>query len=69
MDNNEKVMKQKLITDYFKKSNQKLKVYGYNEITNSWHCLNCGIDMGPHNPRQLCGKWYCYYDDLSTFYK
>ena len=65
--------KQMLITDYFTiKSNQKLitnyytpvecKVYGYNEKTQSWHCLQCGIDMGPQNPRQLCGKSYCYND-------
>ena len=22
-------------------------------------CVECGCDMGPHNPRQLCGKTYC----------
>jgi len=22
-------------------------------------CIICNIDMGPCNPRQLCGKWYC----------
>jgi hypothetical protein len=22
-------------------------------------CIECGIDMGPMNPRQLCGKWQC----------
>jgi hypothetical protein len=22
-------------------------------------CMECGIDMGPMNPRQLCGKWHC----------
>ena len=22
-------------------------------------CLECGVDMGPGNPRQLCGKWCC----------
>lgn len=22
-------------------------------------CLECNIDMGECNPRQLCGKWYC----------
>ena len=49
--------KQKLITDFFFKIEK--KVYGYNEITNSWHCLTCGVDMGPQNPRQLCGKWRC----------
>lgn len=25
----------------------------------SYYCVECGSDMGPHNPRQLCGKWYC----------
>ena len=32
-------------------------------------CLECGTDMGRSNPRQLCGKTYCYYggldDDIS----
>ena len=22
-------------------------------------CVECGVDMGPNNPRQLCGKTYC----------
>lgn len=22
-------------------------------------CVACGIDMGPQNPRQFCGKTYC----------
>ena len=35
------------------------KIYGYNFETNSWHCTKCGIDMGEHNPRQLCMKYYC----------
>ena len=26
-------------------------------------CLECGIDMGPQNPRQLCGKTYCIYEN------
>lgn len=26
-------------------------------------CLVCGTDMGPGNPRQLCGKSYCYSED------
>ena len=34
-------------------------VYGYNSETGSWHCLECGEDMGKTNPRQLCGKIYC----------
>lgn len=49
--------KQTLITDYFYIINK--KIFGYNSLTNSWHCLSCGIDMGPNNPRQLCGKYYC----------
>jgi len=23
-------------------------------------CLECNVDMGECNPRQLCGKTYCY---------
>jgi len=37
------------------------KVYGYNSETDSWHCIECGVDMGPNNPRQLCGKTFCYH--------
>lgn len=67
--------RQTLITDHFKtsersepvkssrepakSSNTVELVYGYNEKTNSWHCLECGDDMGPTNPRQLCGKYFC----------
>lgn len=33
------------------------------------YCIECGVDMGPSNPRQLCCKSYCdnsfYYDDKS----
>ena len=39
------------------------KVYGYNFETDSWHCLECGDDMGPNNPRQLCGKHFCHNQD------
>ena len=35
-------------------------VYGYNVLTASWHCMECGIDMGSSNPRQLCGKNFCW---------
>ena len=31
--------------------------YDAGEMIN--RCLVCGIDMGPQNPRQLCGKWRC----------
>lgn len=27
------------------------------------HCLTCKVDMGPQNPRQLCGKTRCLYED------
>ena len=50
--------KQTLITDYFTPIIK--KIYGgYNENTKSWECTQCGRDMGPQNPRQLCGKWRC----------
>ena len=54
-------MNQTKITDFYKyiKPPPK-KVYGYNNETDSWHCIQCGVDMGRGNPRQLCGKWICY---------
>jgi hypothetical protein len=57
-------MKQTKIYDYYSKviplnNNKEKKVYGYNKETHSWHCINCGIDMGHNNSRQLCGKTYC----------
>ena len=27
-------------------------------------CVECNVDMGDENPRQLCGKTYCYEQDL-----
>jgi hypothetical protein len=48
---------QRLITDYFTKIEK--VIYGYNEKTKSWHCIECGTDMGPMNPRQLCAKTHC----------
>ena len=57
--------KQSLITNYYKK--KVVKVYGYNDKTGSFHCLSCGIDMGPQNPRQLCSKYYCPYDFENKF--
>ena len=61
-----KSYKQRLITQYYKLDkestpNNSNKVYGYNEKTNNWHCLECGENMG-NNSRQLCGKSYCYYN-------
>jgi hypothetical protein len=34
------------------------------EIITKNLCVNCNIDIGPNNPRQLCGKTYCIYDDI-----
>ena len=59
---------QTFITNYFEKKNVELyekknkknKVYGFNCETNSWHCIKCGDNIGQHNTRQLCGKYYCY---------
>jgi hypothetical protein len=27
-------------------------------------CVICGTDMGPNNPRQLCGKTMCMFEDF-----
>jgi hypothetical protein len=55
--------KQSLITDYFyPKVNKKIK--GYNQQTNTWHCVCCGYNLGTHNPRQYCNKYYCPYEDI-----
>lgn len=64
--------KQTYITQYFiekneieneieKNKNKNEKIRGYNPRTDSWHCTECGIDMGKMNSRQLCGKIYCLY--------
>ena len=52
---------QKKITDYYSTQvlESKPMITGYNPQTDNWHCLICGISMGPHNPRQLCGKTWC----------
>ena len=52
-----KNLTQTKITNYFNKKRK--KVYGYNSDTMSWHCIECGKDMGFMNPRQLCNKTYC----------
>jgi len=38
--------------------NEVTEVNEVNEVTN--RCLICGVDLGDCNPRQLCGKTYCY---------
>jgi hypothetical protein len=53
-------MKQTLITDFYKSNKKNKKIYGFNPITMSWHCILCGIDIGKYNPRQYCGKSHCY---------
>ena len=54
-----KKMIQTSILLYMKPKNPHI-IYGYNEKTNNWHCMSCGDNMGPNNPRQLCGKSFCY---------
>jgi hypothetical protein len=54
-----KILKQTKITDYYKA----IKIYGYNAITDEFHCMVCGIPLGKNNPRQLCYKSYCPYTD------
>lgn len=53
-ENNEKNQKNQ-------KNQKNEKIRGYNPHTDSWHCTECGIDMGKMNSRQLCGKIYCLY--------
>ena len=53
------IKKEKEINDI--KNNKNEKIRGYNPRTDSWHCTECGIDMGKMNSRQLCGKIYCLY--------
>ena len=52
------------ISDYYI-DRDKLKQLVINDIIKSSEslknrCLMCGDDMGKDNPRQLCGKTYCY---------
>lgn len=49
--------RQTLITDYYKpvKKTKKYKTFQF-----EWKCLECGDFLGYDNPRQLCGKSYCY---------
>lgn len=68
MESNKSEITQTKITDFFKgnreaslEKNISKKVYGYCKKTGSWHCTECGQDMGSQNPRQLCGKTYCYW--------
>lgn len=47
--------KQPLITSFFNFEKEKEK-----EKELSWYCIECGVDMGPNNPRQFCGKYMCF---------
>jgi len=40
-------------TDYGQSSDEE------SEEDETNYCIECGEDMGPQNPRQLCGKTYC----------
>jgi len=57
-NNISKIKIQSTIPKFFKKINK--KSYGYNVVTDEWHCLECGESMGKDNPRQLCGKYFCH---------
>lgn len=50
--------KQSLITDYYPIIN---KIKGFNQETDTWHCVSCGYNLGKYNPRQYCCKTYCPY--------
>ncbi len=68
----QKKYRQTLITDYYGvKNNQRLITEYFKKIIHepsySYKCIICGEDMGPNNPRQLCGKIYCRNDDI-VFY-
>lgn len=40
-------------------ANENVRFLFTNENLFMNRCTECGLDMGPHNPRQLCGKWDC----------
>jgi len=58
MDNQHNIKFQKSITDYFKPIVKNQIIKGYNSLTNNFHCLECGVNMGK-NPSQLCRKSWC----------
>ena len=40
--------------------NQKMDIdNNQNEMEFQWVCLECGVELGYQNPRQLCCKTYC----------
>ena len=40
-------------------SEEEVSVYIFKNL-----CVICGSDMGPNNPRQLCGKTMCMFEDF-----
>lgn len=61
MENSKENQKLEEITDNIQSDNTNNDDFNYSyqddEIKNL--CLDCGVDMGPTNPRQLCGKTHC----------
>ena len=61
MENSKENQNIEEITNNIKSDNTNNDDYNYSyqddEIKNL--CLDCGMDMGPTNPRQLCGKTHC----------
>ena len=55
-------MKQTKITEFYKKNVASITrvTRGQHPVTKSWHCIECGEDMGINNPRQLCGTYKCF---------
>lgn len=37
-------------------------ISGWDEENETWRCVECGTDMGPNNPRQVCGKVVCLFN-------
>ena len=61
MENSKENQNLEEITDNIQSDNTYNDDFNYSyqddEIKNL--CLDCGVDMGPTNPRQLCGKTHC----------
>ena len=61
MENSKENQNLEEITDNIQSDNTNNDDFNYSyqddEIKNL--CLDCGVDMGPTNPRQLCGKTHC----------
>jgi|UniRef100_A0A6C0BJT3 hypothetical protein len=48
------IISQKLITN--PRGSMKKYMSAFDEMN---RCIECGVDLGLMNPRQLCGKTYC----------